>query len=69
MESNNYELILIAVPSKSNEEIKLYEFVHKYKCLAMGMGIDLENNTIKDLEELMMTIIAEGAKKYGIQSE
>lgn len=69
MESNHYDLILVAVPSKSNEEIRLYEFVNKYKCLAMGMGIDLENNTTKDLEELMMTIIAEGAEKYGLQAE
>lgn len=69
MESNHYELILVAVPSKSNEEIRLYEFVNKYKCLAMGMSIDLENNTTKDLEELMITIIAEGADKYGLQTE
>lgn len=69
MESNHYELILLAVPSKSKEEIRLYEFVNKYKCLAIGMGIDLENSTTEDLEELMMTIIAEGAEKYGLQAE
>ena len=67
METKNYELILLAVPSEYDNE--LFEFVHKYNCFAMGMGIDLEDSSEEDLEDLMGTILAEGCEKYGLKTE
>lgn len=67
MESKIYELILVAVPVNSEAQEKLYSAIDNADC-AMGMQVDLEDNTEADLFELMTNIMAEGASKYGLQT-
>ena len=69
METKDYELLLIAVPSDSKAEDKIYNLVGEYRLFALGMSIDLEDSAKEDLEELMRTILAEGCKKYGLKTE
>ena len=69
METNNYEMFLIAVPQHSTLQEEFYDFITEKAGNCMAGAIAFEDLTDGKVKEIMENIVRKGVEASGIQTK